>query len=487
MARFTRADGTRSNWLPLDPRIKPDARDEAERCAATLAAQVTARTTAAAGVETCDGWHARYLAYCTERGLCTVGDKGYRWRKWISPTIGGKPPAGVTREDVEAIRNDLDTAIRDGRVKWKTAANVWGELSASLSEMCSSKRKDLQAITADPSTGVRAPETGGATSKVYPYPSEFLQIVTCEDVPLEWREIHTIAAYTYLRPGELWVLEWPDVDLADERIHVTKAWDFKNRQTKATKTDETRTIPIEPNLLPLLRRMHELAGGKGLVVPALSKVNPDTIAKLTLRHFEQAGCKRARLYKSTGAERHVVFRSWRDAGCTWSIVRGDGIERVQRRAGHKLISTTQRYVIEAENRGATFGTPFPPLPADLIGGISSSKRQMTEKVPKTSRDMCERRELNPPSQSHENIVIPITYKMSSEAHSVIETASGFPSRPGEMDAKTLLERAIERLTRAMGSVDDGDVADLVRERASMRAELEGLTRGQNVVPIRPRR
>ena len=72
-------------------------------------------------------------------------------------------------------------------------------------------------------------------------------------------------------------------------------------------------------------------------------------------------------------------------------------------------------------------------------------------------------------------------------HSVIETPSGLPSLTVEMDAETLLERAIERLTRAMGSVDDGDVADLVRERARMRAELEGLTRGQNVVSIRPRR
>ncbi len=45
----------------------------------------------------------------------------------------------------------------------------------------------------------------------------------------------------------------------------------------------------------------------------------------------------------------------------------------------------------------------------------------------------------------------------------------------------LLERAIERLTRAMGTVGDGDVADLVRERASMRAELEALTRDWNVV------
>jgi hypothetical protein len=34
--------------------------------------------------------------------------------------------------------------------------------------------------------------------------------------------------------------------------------------------------------------------------------------------------------------------------------------------GHKLIGTTQHYIVEAENRGATFGTPFPPLPACLL-------------------------------------------------------------------------------------------------------------------------
>jgi hypothetical protein len=48
-----------------------------------------------------------------------------------------------------------------------------------------------------------------------------------------------------------------------------------------------------------------------------------------------------------------VFRSLRDAGITWSIVRGDDVVRVQRRAGHKLIGTTQRYIVEAENRGAS--------------------------------------------------------------------------------------------------------------------------------------
>jgi integrase len=94
-------------------------------------------------------------------------------------------------------------------------------------------------------------------------------------------ELHTIAVYTYMRPGELYVLEWPDVDLNDQKIRITKAWDYKNRRVKPTKYQETREIPIEPNLLPLLKRMHRAAGGKGLVVPLLSQSNPDEVAEIT--------------------------------------------------------------------------------------------------------------------------------------------------------------------------------------------------------------
>lgn len=56
-----------------------------------------------------------------------------------------------------------------------------------------------------------------------------------------------------------------------------------------------------------------------------------------------------------------------NAGITWAIVRGDDVVKVQRRAGHRLIATTMRYIVEAENAGAAFGVPFPPLPASLVG------------------------------------------------------------------------------------------------------------------------
>jgi integrase len=332
-----------------------------------------------ASVETSSAWHVRYLAHCKERGLSTVGDKADRWRKWIAPTIGEKAMASVTRADIEDVRDALDAVILEydrkgpgrGRISPKTAQNVWGEVTVAFSEAANSKRRELRVLAANPALGVRPPERGAAKTKVYPYPGEFLDVVSCAAIPIAWRELHAVAAYTYARPGELQVLEWSDVDLKDRKIRITRAWDYKNDRIKSTKTGEARTIPIEPHLLPLLIRMRWRARGKGLVVPALASANDNKLAIIMREHFALASCDRPRLIARSAAELRLRFRSWRDAGITWAIVRGDDLVKVQRRAGHRLIATTMRYIVEAENAGAAFGIPFPPLPAALVGEAAS--------------------------------------------------------------------------------------------------------------------
>lgn len=50
--------------------------------------------------------------------------------------------------------------------------------------------------------------------------------------------------------------------------------------------------------------------------------------------------------------------------------------------------------------------------------------------------------------------------------------------------RAALEAAIDRLTRAMATVADDAIPELVAERAAMRAELRALVvEGSNVVPI----
>jgi hypothetical protein len=67
----------------------------------------------------------------------------------------------------------------------------------------------------------------------------------------------------------------------------------------------------------------------------------------------------------------------------------------------------------------------------------------------------------------------------------VETDVGQSSGNREERA-AVLEAAIERVTRALGSAADGVIPELVAERRAMREELEELRRGRHVLPFRRR-
>ncbi|MBF5067755.1 hypothetical protein G6O45_31630, partial [Salmonella enterica subsp. enterica serovar Istanbul] len=101
-------------------------------------------------------------------------------------------------------------------------------------------------------------------------------------VPWDWREVYAIAFYTYVRPGELRVLTWADVNLDAMHLSITKAWDYQAKddepKIKAPKSrNGVRTVPIDVSLLPLLTRMKKDAGddASALVVPLLSVFGED--------------------------------------------------------------------------------------------------------------------------------------------------------------------------------------------------------------------
>jgi hypothetical protein len=56
--------------------------------------------------------------------------------------------------------------------------------------------------------GVLPPERGESKQRTLIYPAELRALLVHVDVPLEWREVYAIAAYLYLRPGELRALTW---------------------------------------------------------------------------------------------------------------------------------------------------------------------------------------------------------------------------------------------------------------------------------------
>ncbi|WP_233500241.1 MULTISPECIES: site-specific integrase [Halobacteriovorax] len=55
------------------------------------------------------------------------------------------------------------------------------------------------------------------------------------------------------RNGELYALTWDDVDFENRRIRVSKSYNKRSRETKTTKAGYWRNIPINDDLMKLLR------------------------------------------------------------------------------------------------------------------------------------------------------------------------------------------------------------------------------------------
>lgn len=103
-------------------------------------------------------------------------------------------------------------------------------------------------------------------------------------------------------------------------------------------------------------------------------------AVLLREHLQLAGVTRAELFASDRTRRAITFHDLRATGITWAAARGDDSHRIKQRAGHKSFSTTEIYIREAENLREGFGTPFPPLPADLArvsARVSAFRRPAT--------------------------------------------------------------------------------------------------------------
>jgi len=325
---------------------------EADEARAMALAPILARKAATAAPEPSDGgetvkdWADRWLAERKARGIASVGHDRSRLKNHVLPIIGPRPIAKVTREDVERVVDDLDRKILldtedDEHLEWKTASNVWVIVTKMFDDAVNAKRRDLRARSDNPAKDVKGPERGEAKAKQYLYPSEFTRLVAFNDeekVPLRMRTLYAAAVYTFARAGELEALTWDDVDLEHGVIHITKAVDRKTGEVKSTKSGETRRVPIEANLRPLLERLHAErkrgASGKDRVL----WMPPDEDRAISLReHLLLVGVKRAELFMRDAQRKNITFHDLRATGITWMAVRGDDPLRIKTARGSQVV------------------------------------------------------------------------------------------------------------------------------------------------------
>lgn len=137
---------------------------------------------------------------------------------------------------------------------------------------------------------------------------------------------------TGLRAGELWALQWGDMDWNSKRLYVRRSvW---NNTFQAPKTDNSiRKIDLPDNLIFELKKW-KLAcplNGYDLMFPSREGniTNHDNAIK---RHFEPA-LRRAGL-------RHVSFHSLRHTNASLRIHAGQNIKYLSTQLGHSSIKVT---------------------------------------------------------------------------------------------------------------------------------------------------
>jgi integrase len=108
------------------------------------------------------------------------------------------------------------------------------------------------------------------------------------------RAIYATALYAGLRLGELQALQWDDVDLTANLIHVRRSWDRQAGFVAPKSRSGNRRVPITPTLRRELlnHRLQQGTGGRGFVFPnnrGSKPFNPGTLSLHTSKAWEEAG------------------------------------------------------------------------------------------------------------------------------------------------------------------------------------------------------
>ncbi|WP_275792881.1 tyrosine-type recombinase/integrase [Prescottella equi] len=157
-------------------------------------------------------------------------------------------------------------------------------------------------------------------------------------------DLASVAVMTGVRAGELLALRPADIDVANQRIRVQRAWSGTGRQRKLgpPKSGKQRAVPVPADLIPVLERRIALVGGRADCLWVGPRGG-------SLRHANVLA--RSGFKECVTEMGHPEFR-WHDLRATaiveW-IRRGVPLTVVREWAGHSSLTTTDRYARVARN------------------------------------------------------------------------------------------------------------------------------------------
>jgi integrase len=237
----------------------------------------------------------------------------------LLPRLGAKRLDEITNEDVQLLKSKLR-----GKAT-KTVNNVLSVLKTLLGVAL-----EWGVIDRVPCT-VRLLRTTNPSEAVFHDFDEFERLVdAARRIDGRTLLIVLLGGEAGLRCGELMALEWTDIDLSKRQLWVRRS-EWKGEVT-VPKGGRPRLVPLTSRLAETLQTQRHLRGDRVL---AHEDGQPLT-QKVVRGHVQRA----ARLANLANRGVHVLRHTF----CSHLAMRGAPARAIQELAGHKDLSTTQRYM-----------------------------------------------------------------------------------------------------------------------------------------------
>lgn len=289
-------------------------------------------------------WYRRDVMECTLPTSTKIDN--YRTllrytKDWMEIPVDQLNPMSV-----QIIFNDMEKeGLSRGRMKSvKGAINVvfeWGMLN-----------KLLPLNLTSPAKGAKLPKGESEKQPVLNREEIRLLLQKAQEFEHEYYPVWAMAFLTGCRSGELWALQWTDVDFDRKIISVRKSYNSRLKVIKSTKTGRWRDVPINPQLETLLKELKLRTAHTGYVLPRITSWKRGEAASI-LRDF----CRIIGV-------REIHLHATRSCFAVLCLESGQGIATTMKLGGWSEVKSFQHYVrlSATEIRGTTDRLDLLPSP-----------------------------------------------------------------------------------------------------------------------------
>lgn len=253
-------------------------------------------------------------------------DDRWRWGKHLKPVFGHLVPDEV---DAGVLRRFIEQKLAEG-LSSSTCRLLVAELSVMFGDFVeqhfarANPARNLPRATRRLIRPAHDPRTTPFVEKLSDVRAIFFALPEPVNVAF------ALGVFAMLRNGEALALRWEHVDLDARRLHIRESVEGPLKDV------DSRIVPIQDALFPLLRELKLRSGGKGTVVRSMH-ADGDHLNGNTMRAYLKDALQTLKLPKLTW------YQATRHTGASHWVLGGNTIEKLREIMGHSSVTMTERY------------------------------------------------------------------------------------------------------------------------------------------------